>query len=165
MLFHSFQISHTLTYQMRCIIEFCIMGLTIKSHLMLSIKHTNYSRDFIILKQNKINKEVSYYYIYSQYIFISISWYKVKHNQYRLAIRAYSNNPDSLDLIPKSNGFKKDKRLALPPICKPKYTKGREPTLQFNINAASDNQEPSTFKSYLKVFFVTLSFFKKNCNS
>jgi len=33
-----------------------------------------------------------YYYIYSQYIFISISWNKAKCNQYRLAIRAYSNN-------------------------------------------------------------------------
>jgi hypothetical protein len=31
------------------------------------------------------------YFIYSQYIFISISWYKAKPNQYRLAIRAYSN--------------------------------------------------------------------------
>jgi len=30
--------------------------------------------------------------IYSYYIFISISWYKAKPNQIRLAIRAYSNN-------------------------------------------------------------------------
>jgi len=32
-----------------------------------------------------------YYYIFDINIYISISWYKAKPNQYRLAIRAYSN--------------------------------------------------------------------------
>jgi len=33
---------------------------------------TNHSMDFIILKQNKINKEMPYYYIFTIYIYINI---------------------------------------------------------------------------------------------
>ena len=51
---------------------------------------------------------------------------------------------DSLELIRWSNGSQKAKRLALPPIGKPKYTKGTEPTLQLNTIAASVNQEVET---------------------
>jgi len=38
----------------------------------LVIKQTNYSRDFVILKQNKINKEMTYDYIFTIYIYINI---------------------------------------------------------------------------------------------
>jgi len=44
-------------------------GVSQLSYTYCSIKQTNYSRDFIILKQNKINKEMPYHlYIHNIYL-------------------------------------------------------------------------------------------------
>ena len=44
-------------------------GVSQLSYTKCFIKRTNYFKDFIILKQNKINKEMSYYYYYYYYYY------------------------------------------------------------------------------------------------
>jgi len=61
-------------------------------------------------------------------------------------------HPDSLEFIRFKRGSQKVRRSASPPIGKPRYIKGIEPTLQFKTIDASANQELFTFTPTRRLF-------------